>query len=432
MTGKISNITAREVMTSKGTPTIEVDVLLDDGHMGRASAPGGTSRGMCEAVDLLDGNPTYFNGLGVFKAISVVKNEIAEYLKKVDPRDQERIDGLLIELDGTVDKSRLGGNTIVATSIATAKAAAASIHEPLYIYLGGGHLIPLPFVHVMFGGPAYVGLSGVTDFQEYAIIPLRANTYKDGYLAALSVGNCLRLKLAHRTGHGVPNYNKIAGMPVAHFDSNEEALETITQCIIEQGYEPKQDMGIYLDVAASQLYREGLYHLTADQLQLSSEAMIDYFYRLCRTYPVVALEDPLFEEDWSGWQMIRSKLDGLVDIIGDDLFVTNSVRLNKGIEMRTAHGLIIKPNQIGTLTETYQTVKLAKESKMATIISPRSGEIWDPYLAHLCVGWQLGQGKIAGAYPSGELHFNELTRIVDMLGNGAQYADGHYLSTWSE
>jgi enolase len=428
MAGIIKNVFAREVINRKGYPTVEVDVLLDDGSLGRATAPGGTSRGLNEPVDLRDGDEAYFDGMGVNQAILNAKTEIADRLRGRKAVDQEAIDGLLIELDGTEDLSRLGSNAIVATSLANAKAAAASLGIQLFEHLGGGEEIPLSFVYVMFAGPAYVGLEGICDFQEFALIPLFATSYKEGYLATLGIYERLGEIIAKRTGLGIPNLKGIAGDLTANFDSNDEALATLTRLIEEAGYVPRKDFGIYLDIAASQLYRDGKYHLEADNRVLSTDEMIDRLEEMCNTFPVISMEDCLFEDDWEGWRKLTERLGSKVQLVGDDLFVTNPKRLTKGLEMGVANAVMIKPNQVGTLTKTFETISIAKAAGYGTIISPRSGEIWDPYIAHLCVGQNLGQGKIVGAYSGGERNLNELSRIKDHLGKRAVYRGKEVLS----
>ncbi len=428
MAGVIERVSAREVIDQKGFPTVEVDVLLDDGCLGRAAAPGGTSRGSNEPVDLRVGDEKYFNGLGVNKAIFNVNTEIADRLRGRDAVEQEGIDTLLIELDGTENLSRLGNNAIVATSLANAKAAAKSLGIQLFEHLGGGREIPLSFVYVMYGGPAYVGGKGICDFQEYALIPLFAKSYKEGYIATLGLYRKLCEIMAKKMGLGTPNLKEIAGMLIARFDSNDEALSTLTELIEDEGYIPRKDFGIYLDIAASQLYREGKYYLKADNKVLSRDEMIDMLEEICHNYPVISMEDCLFEDDWEGWKTLTDRLGSKVQLVGDDLFVTNPKRLIKGIEMGVANAIVIKPNQVGTLTQTMRTIRMAKAAGYGTIISPRSGELWDPYIVHLCVGQNLGQGKIVGAYATGEGDLNELTRIGDYLGDGAIYRGEDILS----
>jgi len=425
---KITNVRAREIFNLKGLPTVEADVILEDGSVGRASSPGGTSRGRYEAVDLLDGDKKYFNGMGVFSAIEKVNTEIAHAVRGLNAFDQEALDRLLIDLDGTHDKSRLGGNAVTAISLANAKAAACSLGLKLYEYFGDGREVPLSFVYVMFGGPAYVGLKGVGDFQEYALIPLFAESYREGYLATLKIYDRLCDLLARKTGNEKPRYKKMAGIPVPQFGSNEEALAELTRLIEEDGYTPRKDYGIYLDVAASQLHEDGYYRLKADGKVLSTARMLDWLEYLCDQYPIISIEDGLFEEDWNGWNRLTRRLGDRVQLVGDDLFTTNKLRLKKGIDLEIANAIVIKPNQVGTLTETMDTIGLAKEAGYGTVISPRSGELWDPYLVHLCVAQKLGQGKISGAFVTGESNVNEICRISDSPDERIEYAGRNVLT----
>ena len=431
MPSLIKNVHAREVFSNKGSPTIEVDVILEDGASGRLAAPGGTSRGRFEPVDLRDGDESYFKGMGINRAVETVNTEIAECLRGEDAADQENIDRLLTELDGTGNKSRLGGNTIVATSLANAKAAATSKGIELFEQLGGGSEIPLAFVYLMFGGPAYIGLEGTCDFQEYALIPLEAKGFKEGYLSSLGIYKRICHALLEKGALGLPdlpNLSEFMGIPSARFDSNEEALKTITDSIEAEGFEPGRDFGIYLDIAASQFHENGAYHLKADNRTRTREEMIDWLEALCTTYPVVSMEDCLFEDDWEGWQRITARIGNKVQLVGDDLFVTNPERLRKGIGMGAANAVVIKPNQIGTVTETIHTVRLARDAGYGTVISPRSEELWDPYVVHLCVGQNLGQGKLVGAYSGGEKDLNEILRVEDHLGGRAVYRGKEILS----
>jgi len=424
---KVKNICAREVFNAKGIPTIEVDVLLEDGSLGRAAAPGGTSKGKSEAFDLRDGDKSYYNGMGVNKAISNVNTEVANSLRGKDPIDQEGIDRLLIELDGTENKSRLGGNAIVATSLANAKAAAKSRGIELFEHLGNGRGMPIPFVYVMFGGPAYVGTAGTCDFQEYALLALNEESYKEGYIKTSRIYEKLCNIMVKKQGVDIPKLAELAGTLVAKFDSNEEALTTLTELIEDEGYTPRKDFGIYIDLAASQLYEDGRYHLKAENKVLSRAEWINELADMCDNYPIISMEDCLFEDDWEGWQILTDRLGNKVQLVGDDLFVTNAKRLEKGIEMGVANAIVIKPNQIGTLTETFETIKMAKSAGYGTVISPRSGELWDPYVVHLCVGQNLGQGKIVEC-PAGGQSLNELMRIEDYLDDKAIYIGKSVLS----
>jgi enolase len=312
--------------------------------------------------------------------------------------------------------------------VAIAKAAARSLGLCLYQYFGDGREVPLSFVYVMFGGPAFVGLKGVGDFQEYALIPLFAESYREGYLATLEIYGRLCDLLARKTGNEKPRYKKMAGIPVPQFGSNEEALAELTRLIVEGGYIPRKDFGIYLDVAASQLHEDGSYRLEADGKVLSTDHMLDWLEHLCDQYPIISVEDGLFEEDWKGWSRLTRRLGDRVQLAGDDLFTTNRLRLEKGIDLAVANAIVIKPNQVGTLTETKETISLAKKAGYGTIISPRSGELWDPYLVHFCVGNRLGQGKITGAFVTGESNVNEICRISDSPTDRIEYAGKRVLT----
>jgi enolase len=421
MASKIKSVHAHEIFDAKGLPTVAVDMVLEDGSSGRAVAPGGTSRGSSEPVDLRDGDKTYFNGLGVEKAIHNVKTEIAGALKGMDATDQEAIDRTLIELDGTDDRSRLGSNSIIGTSLAAAKAAAQSKGVELFEHFGGGREIPVALVNIMFGGPAYVGVTGTADFQEYKLYALTANGTKDGYLKIARIHEKLGKVMVQKRGFGIPKLAALAGGLAAKFETNDEAFATVTRLIEEEGYTPRKDFGFYLDMAATQLFEDGKYHLTADNQVLSREEWIDRLVDLCDRYPIISMEDSLHEDDWEGWVDLTKRLGDRVQIVGDDLFTTNPVRLKKGIEMGAANAVVIKPNQVGTLTETFETIRIAKAAGYGTIVSRRSGELYDPYIAHLCVGQSLGQGKMVNC-PAGGQHQNELLRIEDSLGGQAEYA----------
>ena len=420
MVTRIKGVHAKEVFDTKGLPTVEVKVLLENGSSGLAAAPGGTSRGSSEPFDLRDGDGAYFSGMGVENAIGNVNTEIADRLKGMDAADQAAIDTALIELDGTANKSRLGGNAVIATSLANAKAAAQARGVELFEHLGGGREIPVSLVNVMYGGPAYVGVSGTGDFQEYKLYALTAVSSKDGYLQTSRIYDRLREVMVRKHGFGIPRLAQIAGTLTAGFDSNDEVFATITGLIEDEGYVPRKDFGFYIDMAATQLYEDGKYHLKADNQVLSREQWIDRLAGLCESYPIISMEDCLFEDDWEGWVELTRRLGDRVQLVGDDLFTTNPARLKKGIELGAANAVVIKPNQVGTLTETFQTIRIAKAAGYGTIVSGRSGELWDPYIAHLCVGQSLGQGKMVNC-PSGGQHLNELMRIVDYLGDKAEY-----------
>jgi len=416
MVGSISRVRGREVFNKKGLPTLEVEVCLEDGSIGRATSPGGTSRGSSEAFYLSDGDRSYFDGMGVEKAIMIVNTEISAALKGKDAIYQEEVDRLLIELDGTENKSRLGGNTIVATSLANAKAAAQSRGVELFEHLGGGKELPTPLIHLMYGGPLYVGLAGICDFQEYALYALKADTYRDGFISSLDIFNELAGVVEEKRGFGQPRLAHLAGALVANFDSNDEALAMITEVIEECGYLPGKDFAIYLYIASTHLYKAGNYHLDADHAVLSKGEMIDRLQEMADTYPILSMEDCLLEDDWDGWRSLTERLGDKIQLVGDDLFTTNPARLQKGIERGVANAIVIKPNQVGTLTETIKTIEKAKSAGFGTIISSRSGQLWDPYLVHLCVARSLGQGKLVRC-PVGGPSLNEIIRLQNLYGD---------------
>lgn len=367
-----------------------------------------------------DGDPNYFNGMGVNQAISNVNTEIAAALSGLDATDQARVDRRMIELDGTPNKSRLGGNAIIAVSLATAQAAAASRKVELFEHMGGGVVIPLVQANVMYGGPAYVAVNGTADFQEYKLIALSAPSYHEGFMQIQRVFRRLRETMVKRRGSSIPILPSVSGIMAATFDSNDEALDTITKLVEAEGFEPRKDMGFYLDIAATQLYQDGMYHLAADGQVLTREQWIDRLDDMCRRFPIVSMEDCLFEDDWEGWAILTKRLGNKVQLVGDDLFTTNPQRVKKGIQMGVANATVIKPNQVGTLTETYETVRLAKAAGYGTVVSPRSGELWNPFVANLCVGQSLGQAK-ALSCPAGGPYLNDFLRIADLLGPQAEY-----------
>jgi enolase len=416
----IRNVCSREVFDTRNLPSLEVDILLEDGSMGRAIAPAGTSRGSNESFDLRDGDTSYFGGMGVRRATRNVNTEIAEALKGKDATDQEQVDRLMIKLDGTASKSRLGGNAIVATSIANAKAAAKSLRIPLFEHLGGGRMIPIPWFLAMIGGPVYAGIDYRTsDFQEFAYYALRVETYRDGYVQTISVYKALCDILRREKEYVLPRLS--GGRLAPRFSSNMEALSLMTRAIEEAGYTPGKDYAIYLDVASTHFYKDGEYHLKADNRTLTRDEMIDFLAEIRDAFPVVSMEDCLHEEDWEGWKALTERLGNRTQLVGDDFFTTNPSRLRRGVAMGAANAVVIKPNQIGTITETVDTIKAAKQAGYGTVLSSRSGEIGDMYLSHLLVGQSLGQGKIA-AFDIERIKLNELLRIEEHLGEKAMQA----------
>ncbi len=423
MNSEISVVHAREVFDRKGLPSVEVEVTLAGGCRAMVIAAGGSSRGSGEPADVRDGDRAYFGGMGVNQAVKNVNTEIAEELIGQNAADQEKIDNLLIELDGTPDKSRLGGNSIVATSIAMAKAAAQSKGVKLFEHLGGGGTIPICHVNVMYGGPAYCDIEGTVDFQTYALDALSAGNYKDGFVKAIEIYHRFTGYLVNDRGIKIPRLPQLGGVPMARFDGNKEAFAILTNIVEDAGYTPGKDFGLFVDIAGTELFENGKYYLECDGQAFSPEEWIDWLINLCDEFPIITtLEDPLTEDDWDGWRKLTAKIGAKVQLVGDDLFVTNPRLLTKGIENGCANGIIIKPNQVGTLTETFEAIKLAKSAGYGTAISGRSGEMFDPYLAHLCVGQNLGQAKMVSA-PAGLENLNEVLRIEDYLGGKAHYME---------
>jgi len=421
MSARIKQVKAREIFDGKGLPNIEADVMLADGSLGRAISPGGGSRGSHEPADLRDGDMSYCRGLGVSRAVRGVNTEINAALAGQDAADQATVDHLMLKLDGTPDKSRLGGNAIIAVSLACAKAAAQSKKVPLYEHFGGGRELPVPLCLVMYGGPVYVGVPGTADFQEYGLYSFNVKSYKEGFLQSMVIYRKLAALMAQKQGFGLPKLASMAGMLTARFASDEEALDTLTRMVEEEGWMPGRDMGLYLDMAATHLHKDGQYHLGSESRTLSREAWIARIVKLVESYPIItAIEDCLDEEDWAGWQSLTQKLGRKVQVTGDDFLVTNPARLKRAISEKCANALVIKPNQVGTLTETFETIRLAKAAGWNTVASIRSGEMFDPWTDHLIVGQCLGQGKMV-ELPAGGQQLDELIRIEEQLGDKAVY-----------
>lgn len=420
---KIDKLVAREVIDLKGNPTVEVDVLLRDGTIGRAAAPAGTSRGAKEAVDIRDGDVERFDGLGVQKAVEIVASIIGPKLKGVSVVAQKAIDALLIEIDGTDRKSNIGGNTCIAISLACAKAAALSQGIELHEVVGKGHEHPLLSFYVMFSGPCF-GRSGCCDFQDFSIIPLFTDDYLEAYLAVRKVYRKLCDVISRHTSN--VKFSDTAGAPIASFHKNKIALDVLHHAIVDSGFTPRRDFGVYIDIAANQLYYDGKYRLIADELTLTSSEMVSWIEDLCRDYPIIiGIEDPFHEEDWQAWAKLTGSLGNSIQIAGDDLFCSNVKLLNRGVEMNAANAIIIKPNQVGTLTETIATIELAQRKGYVPIISDRSGEIFDVYLPHICVGLNIGQAKLIGAYHGGQYHLNELMRIQQISKDSSLFGVKH-------
>ncbi|GBD12886.1 Enolase [bacterium HR24] len=422
---KIVSLRAREVLDSRGNPTLEVDVALDDGTVGRAAVPSGASTGAHEALELRDGDPARYGGKGVLRAVANVGEVIGPALVGRSPFDQEAIDRLLLELDGTPNKSRLGANAILGVSLAVAHAAAAARHLPLYQYLGGpdAHRLPLPLFNILNGGRH---ARGGVDFQEFMVAPIGASTFAEALRWGAEVYHALGRLLDERgLATGVGDEGGFAPA----LGRNEDALALVLEAIERAGRRPGDEVALALDAAASELYRDGRYHLSREGRVLSSAELVALWQDWCSRYPIVSIEDGLAEDDWEGWRLLTERLGQDVQLVGDDLFVTSVERLRRGIEAGAANAILVKPNQIGTLSETLEAVRLARQARYAAIISHRSGETEDTTIADLAVATGVGQIK-TGAPARGErtAKYNRLLRIEEELGERARYAGASCLA----
>ena len=412
----IVEVVAREIIDSRGNPTVEVDVWLEGGIMGRASVPSGASTGGFEAVELRDKDPGRFLGKGVRKAVENVNKKIAPNIVGLDALDQLLIDRTLIDLDGTPDKSNLGANAILGVSLACAKAAAEFLGIPLWRYLGGpfAHQMPVPLMNFINGGKH---ADNNLDVQEFMIVPWGGKRFSEALRMGIEVFHHLKATLKQK---GLSTAVGDEGGFAPHLSSTEEALSLLLEAIGRAGYEPGEDVAIALDVAASELYRDGRYIL--EGRELTSEDLIDFYEGLLERYPICSIEDGLAEEDWEGWRRLTERLSGRVQLVGDDLFVTNTTRLRKGIDLGVANAILIKPNQIGTLSETMATVEVAKRAGYRTVISHRSGETEDTTIADLSVALNTGQIKTGSASRTDRIaKYNQLLRIEEELGEVAVF-----------
>ncbi|HXF51001.1 MAG TPA: phosphopyruvate hydratase [Dehalococcoidia bacterium] len=416
---QIAHVHAREILDSRGNPTVEVDVRLSSGAFGRAAVPSGASTGAHEAVELRDGDPKRYGGKGVLKAVDHVNNEIARAIVGMPALDQAGVDERLIELDGTPDKSRLGANTILGVSLAVAHAAAAAEHEPLYRYLGGAaaRTLPVPMFNILNGGKH---ASDSTDFQEFMIMPVGAPTFREALRWAAETYHALAAALKAR---GQPTNVGDEGGFAPSLSSNEAAVELLIEAIERAGYRPGEDIVIALDPATSELYDDGRYRLAREARDVTAEELASLWETWCQRYPIVSIEDGMAEDDWDGWKELTRRLGARVQLVGDDLYVTNVERLRRGIEEGASNAILIKLNQIGTLTETLRAIDLAKAAGWAAIVSHRSGETEDTTIADLVVATGVGQIK-TGAPARGErtAKYNRLLRIDEELGDTAIYA----------
>ncbi|WP_457632850.1 phosphopyruvate hydratase [Oceanithermus desulfurans] len=413
----IVEVTAREVLDSRGNPTVEAEVTLEGGQIGHAMVPSGASTGEHEAVELRDGGPR-FGGKGVLQAVANVNERIAPEIIGMNALDQEGIDRAMLELDGTPNKANLGANAILAVSLATSRAAAEAVELPLFAYLGGaqGVTLPVPLMNVINGGKH---ADNRVDFQEFMLVPAGAPSFREALRYGVETFHALKGVLRKR-GYGT-NVGDEGGF-APNLQSNEEAVEVLIEAIQAAGYEPGKEIALALDPAASEFYQDGKYHLEAEGRVLGSEEMVEYWADWVERYPIVSLEDGLDENDWEGWKRLTERLGDRVQLVGDDLFVTNPDFLMRGIREGVAGAILVKLNQIGTLSETLETVRLAQRHRYRTVISHRSGETEDSYIADLAVAVNAGQIKTGSASRSDRLaKYNQLLRIEEALGAAARF-----------
>ena len=415
----ISDIIAREILDSRGNPTVEVDVILESGAVGRAAVPSGASTGAHEAAELRDGDPARYGGRGVKEAVDNVQGEIFDTIGGLDPSDQIHIDTTMIELDGTSNKSRLGANAILAVSLATARAAAAELGQPLYRYVGGvfARTLPVPMMNIINGGQH---ADNPIDIQEFMIQPVSAATVADAVRMGSEIFARLKRGLKE-AGHNT-NVGDEGGF-APNLASADEALAFIARAVEAAGYKLGDDVTLALDCASTEFYRDGRYRLDGEGRDLDAEAMVGYLADLCDRYPIVSIEDGCAEDDWEGWRYLTEQLGGRVQLVGDDLFVTNPDRLARGIAEGTANSILVKVNQIGTLTETLEAVQMAHRAGYTAVMSHRSGETEDSIIADLAVATNCGQIKTGSLSRSDRTaKYNQLIRIEAELGASAIYA----------
>lgn len=415
---KIESVKARQILDSRGNPTVEVDVWLDDGTLGRAAVPSGASTGVHEAVELRDGDKDCFAGKGVSNAVDNVNGAIAEVIRGLDPTHQAEIDQVMLLLDGTPNKSRLGANAILGVSLATARAAAHSTGLPLYQYLGGvaARLLPLPMMNILNGG---AHADNNVDIQEFMIMPVGAETFSEALRMNAEIYHTLK-QVLHKKGLHTTVGDEGGFAP--DLESNEEALQLIVEAIDRAGYVPGRQIALAIDTAASGLFADGCYELKGEGTRKTAGEMVEWYASLCSRYPILTIEDGLAEDDWDGWKQLTEVLGRKIQLIGDDLFVTDPDRLQRGIENGVANAILIKLNQIGTLSETLETIEKAKRAGYGTIISHRSGETEDTFIADLAVGTCAAQIKSGAPCRTERVSkYNQLLRIEEDLGMAACY-----------
>ena len=419
MSTLIESVFAREVLDSRGNPTVEVDVRLESGDVGRAIVPSGASTGANEALELRDGDKKRYGGKGVQKAVENINKSIAEELVGLDAGDQIGVDSVLLELDGTDTKSKLGANAILGVSLATAKAAAAALGLPLYRYIGGvyGHVLPVPMMNILNGGKH---AQDSTDFQEFMVMPAGASSFREALRWGTEIYQALKAVL-HDRGQGT-NVGDEGGFAPS-LPTNEAALSVIMEAIQRAGYTPGEQVLLAMDPATTEIYEGGKYHLKRENRSLTSAEMVDYWEDLANRYPIISLEDGLAEDDWDGWKMLRARIGDRVQLVGDDLLVTNVKFLERAIKEKAANSILVKLNQIGSLTETLSAISMAQRAGFTAIVSHRSGETEDVTIADLVVATNAGQIK-TGAPARTDLvaKYNQLLRIEEELGEAARYA----------
>jgi enolase len=415
---EIIDVVARQILDSRAFPTVEVEVYLEDGTVGRAAVPSGASTGMFEAVELRDGDKEVFGGKGVLKAVEHVNNEIAAEIIGLNVFDQILIDKLMIELDGTKNKGNLGANAILGVSLAVAKAAAGSVGLPLYQYIGGvnAKTLPAPMMNIINGGSH---ADNNVDLQEFMVMALGAETFSQA------------IQMCSETYHALKGILKSKGLATGvgdeggfapNLNSNEEAIQIIIEAIEKAGFTPGKDMFIALDPASSEFFEDGMYNLAGEGRKLTPAEMVDYYAELVEKYPIISIEDGMAEEDWDGWKLMTEKLGGKIQLVGDDLFVTNVERLKRGIDLGVANSILIKLNQIGSLTETLDAIEMANRAGYTAVISHRSGETEDATIADLAVALNAGQIKTGAPARSERVaKYNQLLRIEEELDEVAQY-----------
>jgi len=415
----IAEVVGREVLDSRGSPTVEVDVRLEDGALGRAMVPSGASTGAYEAVELRDGDKQRYGGKGTTKAVNNVNEEIAEELIGLNALDQVGIDRILRDLDGTPNKGRLGANAILGTSLAVAKAAAASLDLPLYRYLGGvfGHVLPVPMMNILNGGKHAENSS---DFQEFMVMPVGATSFAEGVRWGAEIYAALK-KVLHDRKLSTTVGDEGGFAPA--LPTNEAPLEVIMEAISKAGYKAGSQIMLAMDPAMTELYENGVYKLARDNKQFSTDEMVDYWVALVNKYPIISLEDGLAEDDWDGWKKLRERIGDRVQLVGDDLLVTNVERLKRAIDERASNSILVKLNQIGSLSETMDAIQMAQRAGWTAVISHRSGETEDTTIADLVVATNAGQIKTGAPARSDRVaKYNQLLRIEEELGEAARYA----------